>query len=461
MSSNGFQLMRERRFWPLFTLIQTTTFNDNALKNALIGLLSFTLAQSAIDDIIRVVQKLPFTGDMAPGMDGSALVPFFTFIFTFPFLVVCAVAGQMADKYDRAKIFKTIKTAEVGIMILAAIGFWTMNVWILALALFLMGAQSAFISPTKNAVLPQWLSDKELITGNALVSGFVFVFVLIGMIVGLFMSGLESGPKIIAVAMLVFAVLGWMASRYQPEAPPPNPDMKVNYEPVTATLSVLFKAFKSPHVLRPMLGIAWYYGLSNVLIIILPAYLKTVMGYDLSVLIITLVAATLGILIGSLSCSALSKSGKWGKESIGLSALGICGVLIFTLDIYLFGTTTSVATSADDLKGMDVFFAQSSSLRFLGDLVLASFFGGLFVVPLQAMAQRRADPAIRAQLMSAGAVLLNLAVNAINILIIIMLGKNLPPKSPFLIIIVGSAIVAAYAIYRTIRPHDYAAHTGR
>ena len=130
MSSNGFQLMRERRFWPLFTLIQTTTFNDNALKNALIGLLSFTLAQSAIDDIIRVVQKLPFTGDMAPGMDGSALVPFFTFIFTFPFLVVCAVAGQMADKYDRAKIFKTIKTAEVGIMVLAAIGFWTMNVWI-------------------------------------------------------------------------------------------------------------------------------------------------------------------------------------------------------------------------------------------------------------------------------------------------------------------------------------------
>jgi len=453
-------LIRSRRFWPLFTLIQTATFNDNALKNALIGLLSFTLAQSTIDDVVTVFQLLPFTGNLGPGSDGSELVPFFTFIYTFPFLLVCAIAGQIADKVDRAKIFKTIKFAEIWFMVLAAIGFWTMNIWILALSLFLMGAQSAFVSPTKNAVLPQWLREKELITGNALVSGFVFVFVLIGMIMGLFMSGMEHGPKIIAVVLLVFAIIGWLASRYQPEAPPPKPDMKVNFEPVTATFSVLAKAWHSPRVLRPMLGIAWYYGLSNVFIIMLPGYLKTVMGYDLGVLIVTLVAATLGILFGALSCSFLTKSDRWGKEALGLSALGICGVTLFTLDIFLFGTTTSVAPSLDELKGVDVFFAQPSAWRFLGDLVLASYCGGLFVVPLQAMAQRRADPAIRARLMSAGAVLLNLAVNIVNVVLIILLGKNLPPKSPFLIIIIGSAIVASYAVYRAFNPHNYESHVG-
>jgi len=55
-------------------------------------------------------------------------------------------------------------------MALAALGFALQNVHILALCLGLMGAQSAFFSPTKNAVLPQWLSEKELITGNALMS---------------------------------------------------------------------------------------------------------------------------------------------------------------------------------------------------------------------------------------------------------------------------------------------------
>jgi len=35
------RLLRQRRFLPLFTLLQTGTFNDNALKNALIALITF------------------------------------------------------------------------------------------------------------------------------------------------------------------------------------------------------------------------------------------------------------------------------------------------------------------------------------------------------------------------------------------------------------------------------------
>jgi hypothetical protein len=68
------------------------------------------------------------------------------------------------------------------------------------------------------------------------------------------------------------------------------------------------------------------------------------------------------------------------------------------------------------------------------------------------MAQRRADPQTRARLMSAGAVLLNLFVNLVTIVLIYMGAKALPPKSPFLIIIVGSFFVALYALYRSFRP---------
>jgi len=447
--------MRQRRFWPLFTLIETTTFNDNTLKYVLIGLLTYTLAQNTIDDVVRVLQFLPFTDHLKPGVDGGKLVPIFTFIYTFPFLMVCAVAGQMADKYDRAKIFKSIKKAEIAIMLLAAIGLWIMNVWVIALALFLMGAQSAFISPTKNAVLPQWLKEQELITGNAILNGFVFVFVLVGMIAGIFMSRMDQGPKILAVALFVIAILGWLASRYQPDAPAPKPDMRVNYEPVTATFSVLRHAIGSPHVLRPMLGISWFYGFSNVILIILPDYIKNVLGYNGNVLIIVLVISTLGILFGSLACSMLTKKRQWGKEAVGLVAVGITGVVLFTSDLYLFGTTQPAAMIDGKLPGVAEFFADPDAWRYVIDLGMASFCGGLFVVPLQAMQQRRADPEIRARLMSAGAVLLNLAVNLVNIVVIVILAKFAAPKAPFLIIIIGSAFVAAYAIYRTLNPKDY------
>ncbi len=427
-------LMTQRRFWPLFVLLQTGTFNDNVLKNALIGLITFG----------GVV--------FLSGLPSGIRVPVAAFIFTGPFLLVCAVAGQIADKVDRGVILKTIKRCEIGIMVIAALGFWFVNIWILAFALFLMGAQSAFFSPTKNAVLPQWLKSDELITGNSILNGFVFVFILVGMVGGLFLVGMEGGPRIVAVILLVFALIGWGASEFVPPAPAPKPELKINFEPVTATINVLRNAIGSPHVLRPMLGIAWFYGLSTMIITTLPDYVANIMGYDRNVLIVILVFTTLGILIGSLLCSVLESGDRWGKESVGLSALGICGVIVFVTDLYFNAPSHSVVGPHDPRAGLATFFAAEGSKRMVFDITMASIFNGLFVVPLQAMAQRRADPAVRARLMSAGAVLLNLFVNVVTFALIGMAALSLPPKSPFLIIIIVSLFVAAYSVWRTFHP---------
>ena len=105
-------LLTHRRFWPLFVLLQTGTFNDNILKNALIGMITF-------GGVIFL-----------PGLPSDIRVPVAAFIFTGPFLLVCAIAGQIADKVDRGVILKTIKRVEIGIMLIAAIGFWLVNIWI-------------------------------------------------------------------------------------------------------------------------------------------------------------------------------------------------------------------------------------------------------------------------------------------------------------------------------------------
>ena len=436
------QLMSQRRFLPLFILLQTGTFNDNVLKNALIGLITFG--------------GVAFLSDWP-----SALrVPVAGMIFTFPFLLVSAIAGQIADKVDRATILKRIKLAEIFIMIVAALGFLTGNIWILSFALACMGAQSGFFSPTKNAVLPQWLSDEELITGNAILNGFVFVFILVGMVFGLFLVGLDQGPKILSALLLVMALIGWLASRQQPIAPPPRPELKINYEPVSATWRVISQAFQSPHVLRPMLGIAWFYGSSTIMITTLPNYVGGVMGYDRNVLILMLVISTIGILIGSLLCTVLAKGNRWGKESIGLSALGIVGLIIFTLDFYFNLPTETVAPAAGEFAGLDVYWASDKAHRLLVDLFGASVFSGMFVVPMQAMAQRRADPAIRARLMAAGAVLLNIFVNFFTFSLIFMAAREMPDRAPFLIIVAISLFVAIYTVYRTFNPHDYHSYVG-
>lgn len=424
----------KRRFAPLFVLLQTGTFNDNALKNALIALITFG--------------GIAFLSDLP----SSVRVPIAALIFTGPFTLVCSIAGQIADKVDRGIILRWVKRMEIIIMCIAAIGFWLVDVRILALALGLMGAQSGFFSPTKNAVLPQWLTNKELIRGNALLNGFVFVLILVGQVVATFLVLAEGGPKMVAVMILIIALIGWAASEFCPPAPAPNPNLKINYEPITATFSVLGRALKSPTVLRPMLGIAWFYGLSTVFVTTFPDYVASVMRYDASVLIIMLVLSTLSILVGSLIVMMVGNAKIWGPEAVRLSAIGITGVMVFISAIYFLPSPThtgeTLGTAAD-------FLANKNTPLFLGALLLSSICNGLFVVPLQAMAQRRAEPAQRARLMSAGAVLLNLFVNLTTFGLIWLALKELPPKSPFLMVVVGSAIVAAYAIYRSFKPVEH------
>ncbi|RKQ69554.1 MFS transporter [Litorimonas taeanensis] len=430
----GLGFIVKRRFAPLFILLQSGTFNDSALKNALIALITFG--------------GIAFLSDLP----SAIRVPVATLIFTGPFTLICPIAGQISDKFDRGIVLRWVKRFEILIMCIAALGFWLVDVRILALALGLMGAQSGFFSPTKNAVLPQWLTPKELIRGNALLNGFVFVMVLVGQVVATYLVLTEGGPKMVAGMLLIFALIGWIASEFCPPAPAPTPELKINFEPISATFTALSHALKAPTVLRPMLGIAWFYGLSTVFVTTFPDYVATVMGYDFSVLIVILVLSTLSILLGSLIVMFVGNMKIWGPEAVRLSALGITGVMIFIGLVYLLPSPTH---NGDRLGTAADFLANPHTPAFLGAVLLSSVCNGLFVVPLQAMAQRRADPKIRARLMSAGAVLLNLFVNITTFGLIGLALLRLPPKSPFLMVIVGSAIVAAYAIYRSVKPVEH------
>ncbi len=435
-------LLKQRRFLPLFVLFQAGTFNDNALKNALIALVTYA-------GVILFSENLP----------RSSVVPLAALLFTMPFLILCTIAGQIADKVDRGVILKWIKRAEVLIMILAAFGFFFNSPAILACTLVCMGAQSAFFSPTKNAVLPQWLTDKELITGNSLMSGFQFFSVLLGQSVGTLIVlmafpeiGWLNGPRVIAIILIVLALVGWLAAENVPKAPAPRPDLKVDYNPITAIYKTLRDAWADKPVFRPMLGIAWFYGLATIFVTAFPIYIADVMRYDEWVLTMVLVFCTVGILVGSLLCMVLAR----GREAIGLTTIGIIGVIIFTLDLYINGQQSTRV----ELGNLESFYAAKETPRFIVDVVGASISAGLFVVPLQAMAQRRAKPENRARLMAAGAVLLNLAVNVVTFGLYFLGYSKLPPKSPFLFIVIVSAVVAAYCAWRVFHPHNYQSYAG-
>ena len=110
-------LLQSRRFIPLFFTQFLGAFNDNVFKNALVILITF---QSAIRQ------------------NETTLVALSGVLFILPFFLFSAMAGQIADKFERSRLIKIVKLAEIVIMGLAALGFYLDNLPMLMTVLFLI-----------------------------------------------------------------------------------------------------------------------------------------------------------------------------------------------------------------------------------------------------------------------------------------------------------------------------------
>src|SRR5882724_8093798 len=154
--------MTSRRFAPLFWCQFFAAFNDNFLKNALVFLIVFRLGDDG----------------------GAGLVTLAGAVFILPFLLLSGVAGEIADRHDKARVAAAIKYREIGAAGVAVAGFLLGSIPILFFALFLFGMLAALFAPVKYGLLPERLYRDELPAGNALVETATFLAILLGTIGG-------------------------------------------------------------------------------------------------------------------------------------------------------------------------------------------------------------------------------------------------------------------------------------
>jgi MFS family permease len=143
-------LLRDRRFSPVFWTQFFGAFNDNVFKNALV--IFITIRDFSIG-----------------GVSSQQMVALCGGIFILPFFLFSATAGQLADKVSKSRLMMWIKVWEILVMAIGAYGFLTGSVLLLLVTLFFMGLHSAFFGPVKYSILPQLLRKDELVSGNAYV----------------------------------------------------------------------------------------------------------------------------------------------------------------------------------------------------------------------------------------------------------------------------------------------------
>lgn len=309
------KLLTQRRFMPLLLAQAMGAFNDNFFRYGLVAMITYA-------------------GLTFGGLQDTVLVPVAASMFTIAMFAFSAIAGRLADIVDRTKIMRFAKFAEIWLMAIVALAFILREPLLLLVALFLMGVQSAFFTPAKNAALPTLLKPNELIAGNALLSGTLNVAILIGIALGNMLAPRPMGPETIGGVLIVIAVIGWLAIRQLPEAPASRPDMKMSFNIVGETIRVISFAFRAPDVLRPLLGVAWFWLLAAAVITLLPIFTRSVLSADSSVIVMFSVLFTMGTATGAILCGALSGNGdgldspwlapwvSWSARRMWLSTLG-------------------------------------------------------------------------------------------------------------------------------------------
>ena len=358
-------------------------------------------------------------------------------LFILPFFFFSATAGQIADKYDKAKLARLTKVLEVMIMGVAIAGFVLHSLALLLFALFLLGLQSTLFGPIKFAILPQHLREEELVGGNAQVGAGTFVAILVGTLSGGLLAGAGVAPVWIAMAGLGVAVAGYLASRGIPAAPPPAPELTVNPNPLTETWRNIGFARENRTVFLSILGISWFWLYGALFLAQIPAYGKYVLGGGEAAVTLLLATFTVGIGFGSLLCERLSAR----HVEIGLVPLGSIGLTVFGIDLALASMALPPVTGT---APVGVLIGQAGVWRVLADLLLLGLFGGFFIVPLNALVQLRSDPAKRARIIAANNILNALFMVVGALAAAAMLGGGLSIPLLFAVAAICNAAVAVF-----------------
>ena len=355
MIQNIRHLLRARRFLPLFSTQFLGAFNDSLFKQAVVLFVTYQLLKDP-------TKEFQFSS-IAQGL------------FILPFFLLSALAGQLADDHDKSRLIRIIKAAEIGIMVLGGAGILLANIPLMLAAVFAMGVHSTFFGPIKYAILPQHLEKDEVLGGTGLVEAGTYIAILLGTILA---GVLASRPGSAAIAVLIFAILGYLAGRQVPPAPPAADRLPITWHIVHASIELVSATLHIRRLFLAILAISFFWTIGAVLIIIFPPLVKNVLGADEQVASLFIAIFSVGIAIGSVAINRMLKS----EVSARYAPPSVIAMGVFVVLLHFVSLTWS--RTGPDLTTLGNFLFVPMAWPMILCLLGVAITGGMFVVPLYA-----------------------------------------------------------------------------
>ena len=414
-------LMLTRRFAPLFWCQFFSAFNDNFLKTSLIFLILFKMA--------------------GPDSGAESLITLAGAIFIFPYFILSALGGEAADRFDKSIVAQRLKFVEIGIALVAVLGFWLHSVPLLFVALFLFGVIAALFGPIKYGILPDHLAQSELPAGNALVEGATFIAILLGTIVGGLAARGGGDPASFAGLMIGFALMCWISALFIPRTGEGAPDLAIDWNIARSTVVLLRYLWNDRRLWWAALVVSWFWLAGAVALSLMPPLLKNGLGAAEEVITVYLAVFSVCIAVGSALAAWLAS----GRVVLLPTVLGAILLGVFCVDLgwWLLGVAEQPG------RGITEVFTSLRGVHVGIDLAGMAIAGGLFIVPSFTALQAWAGPEHRARVIAANNVLnaAFMVVSGVAIAVVQLAGVT--PAALFMFLGVANLAIAV-AVLRTL-----------
>lgn len=419
-------LLSTRRFLPMFVTQSFGALNDNVYKQALLLVITYGWIHQQAASV-------------------STLNNLAALLFILPYFIFSATAGQIADKYERAKLVRIIKIFEIVIMLIGAAGFLLRQLWLLLLALFLMGTHSTFFGPIKYAILPEILKPNELMSGNALFQSGTSVAILLGMILGGAVISTSQGNLLwISLTVIILAVLGYFSSRFVLKQTVTSAALKIDWNFFRTSYQTLKYAKSLPMVFLILLGNSWYWFYGATYLTQIPQMTQQNLHASENVVSLLLTLFSVGIGVGSLLCRRIGGS----EVNLKMVPMGAIGLTVFAF--YLAASLAFVPQQNGVMLGLNDIFTQGLSYyHVMLAVTLLGISGGFYIVPLYAMMQAFSPRSHRARVVAANNILnaVFMVSSALFSIVILSIFK-IDIKILFSITAILSAIFTTWLLFR-------------
>lgn len=332
-------------FWALIVVQFQNAFSDNALK----WLVSFLVLEAALT---KAQRDLWFV----------LVVPL---LFAVPFLLFSIPGGYFADKHSKRDVALATKLLELVVMGIATFAFARNRLDMAGIALFLACTQGAFFGPTKYALLPELLPEGKLSWGNGIIELTTLLSAIFAALAGGFLATHFRGRQVWSgVVFLALTVIGLLTALRIPRLPAADPARRFDWNFPREFFAEVRRIRQDNVLWVAVLANTFFWFLGSLLLLNIVLYATDVLRVDETHSSYLLAALSLGIGIGSFVAGYASG----GKIEHGMVLPGMFGILAMAAFLSRPGLS---------------FAAVALLLALLGTA------GGFFVVPVNALIQRR------------------------------------------------------------------------